>query len=241
MKSKLLLCLALVLCGGLMAAQQSNVASSDGRNWGETVGGFQMAISLDETNGIIHCWIRNATTNEMNYPSFDFGYDEFVKLEVQGATNWIGLKPFIFPGGGYSISPVPYEVENIKSGQIITNAVLDGGLNELKQTAVMVAYDDNPNPASLFQQMTNQIESRYALLTNLCRQDTFAFDFVIRNPFSDFTSQSPVKARVSQKFRVNGGKDEITLYSPVFDLPVFTFDSSLIETCIKQQHERIGK
>ena len=240
MNPKLLPCLALALSSGLFGcstASQTDVANADRYRWGDVVGGFQMATSLDKSNGIIHCWIRNATTRDIACPSFDFGYSEFTKLEVQDSTNWFGLKPFIFPGGEESISPVPYGVKNIKPGQIVTNAVLNEGLHGLIENAVLGAGDNT----NLMELMINKIKSRYALLTNLCSEDTFAFDFVIRNPLSDFKEQPPLKARVSQRFRVDGGKKEVTLYSPVFDLPVFAFDSSLFEACIKQQNERIAK
>jgi hypothetical protein len=75
--TKLILCLALVLSGGFLAcstiARESHVASTDQYLWGEAVGGFQMATSLDETNGILHCLIRNAATNAVAYNDFYFG------------------------------------------------------------------------------------------------------------------------------------------------------------------------
>ena len=123
MKSKIPLCLALVLSGGLLAcstiAGESHVGNTDEYQWGEAVDGFQMATSLDETNGILHCWIRNATTNEMDYPSSHFGYCEFTHLEVQAATNWVSIG---LPLGAHTIRGfLPYLVGRIKPGQIITN------------------------------------------------------------------------------------------------------------------------
>src|ERR1035437_11201199 len=115
---KIILYLARVLIGVLadysVTAAKIKPAAGNGFRWGDVVGGFQMATSLDESNGIVHCRIRNATTNEMDYPSFDFGYFEEIHLEVREATNWTKFQVAVFPPAvGYS-SAFPYFIKRSK-------------------------------------------------------------------------------------------------------------------------------
>jgi hypothetical protein len=124
MKSLMVLGLALAFSGGWFgcstAAQQPEMADTEKYHWGDAAGGFQLAAWSDETHGIIHCLIRNATTNQITYPSFDFGYMEFIQFEVQTATNWTNVGAIIFPRGNGASDAVPYLVKQIDPGQIVT-------------------------------------------------------------------------------------------------------------------------
>jgi hypothetical protein len=127
MSPKLILCLALVLSGGLLAcstiARESHVASTDQYLWGEAVGVFQMATSLDETNGILHCLIRNAATNAVAYNDFYFGYSAHIRLEIRQGPEWARVGAEVFPGGNVVKGAVPTntKVRWLQPGQIITN------------------------------------------------------------------------------------------------------------------------
>jgi len=67
-----------------------------------------MAVSVDRTNGIVHCWIRNATTNEIDYPSFEVRYWEFIRFEIQRSNYWTNLPTGVFPGMHLASSVCPY-------------------------------------------------------------------------------------------------------------------------------------
>jgi hypothetical protein len=129
MSSKLILCLALVLSsmmpGSFGVSLKANAADSTnttGPVWGEAVGGFQLAAVLDESNAVVHCWIRNATTNQVAFNDFYFGYVENVKFEICLGTNWTSLPSALLPatpwsGGGALGGKLLYA----QPGQMITH------------------------------------------------------------------------------------------------------------------------
>lgn len=236
MKPKLLLGLALVLSGGLpggfnMPSQASatDVTDTNGPIWGETVGGFQMVATLDETNGIIHCRIRNATTNEMDYPSSDFGYVEFVHLEIRESTSWIELAAGKFPGGG-AAGFLPYFTKKVKPLQIITTKSTPWPVQT--REAYLKMCGGNTNEALLTERLNKWLADRQAT----CQNDTFAFDLVGAIWPTNSLKQPSVKIRALQTFRANGGETDLVLYSPEF-----TLDGSLIQSYINQDNKLHGK
>ena len=62
--------LANLSLGALQMVAQVAETNTVACQWGEAVAGFQMAVSVDETNGIIHCFIRNATTKSTELSKF---------------------------------------------------------------------------------------------------------------------------------------------------------------------------
>lgn len=242
MKPKIILCLALILIGVLadysVTAAKIEPAAGNGFRWGDVVGGFQMATSLDESNGIVHCRIRNATTNEMDYPSFDFGYFENIRLEIRGATNWTNLQVAVFPPAvGYS-SAFPYFIKRIKPGQVVTDTFTRSRHTSwpvLEFKEYLTWSPGNTNEALLAESLNKRLAAREALLTKSCGEDTFALDLIWGKTLPDLPDGHSLEARVSQKFRVNR-ETMVTLYSPVF-----TLNGSLIQTYMRQNRELYGR
>jgi len=240
MKPKLFLGLVLMLSGGLLCgsgiAQPSALAG--GYDWGNTAGGFQMAVSLDQTNGIIHCWIRNATTNEMDYPSFDIGYFEDIRLEFQGATNWITIPTEVFPRAAGFSSACPNLVKRIGPQQIITdtytrNRYQPWPIQNLEE--YLKWTHGNTNEARLTEQLNQRYADREALLTKSCRDDTFALDLFRGRAWPDLPDQNLVTVRVSQTLHTKP-ESMVTLYSPVL-----TVEKSFLQACLRQNLVEEGR
>ena len=240
MKVILILSLALVFSGGLPVgsgiAQPSSLA--DGYDWGNTAGGFQMSVSLDQTNGIIHCRIRNATTNEMDYPSFDIGYFEDIRLEFQGATNWITIPTEVFPRAAGFSSACPNLVKRIGPQQIITdtytrNRYQPWPIQNLEE--YLKWTHGNTNEARLTEQLNQRYADREALLTKSCRDDTFALDLFRGRAWPDLPDQNLVTVRVSQTLHTKP-ESMVTLYSPVL-----TVEKSFLQACLRQNLVEEGR
>ena len=238
MKHKFTIYLALVLGSGLLGFSQIAGKATGSTNlpqshvslksdWGPASSGFQMAAVFDETNKIIYCWIRNATSYVCNYPSFDFGYPEYISLEVQVATNWINLRPWIFPKRDCIIVPPPYESKAVGPHKVISDvgSIVNSPLREPNsrdgsiRTAFLVCYTQPSDDAGVeFTNLVKAIDMRWAVMTNLCHDDTFSIDLAPPKPFETggLPDQSKIKVRVCQKFRINGGKQVDVLTSPEF-------------------------
>src|SRR5271170_1555604 len=111
MKPKLMLWLTLVWMGGscgiCMAAIVYPKAPDGGRqivseNIGTATNELQIAVSLDESNGVLHCCILNSGTNALAYNDFDVGNSENIGLEIRHGSNWLRASAMVFPmeGGG---------------------------------------------------------------------------------------------------------------------------------------------
>lgn len=243
MKFKIIAGRALVSVGFLsacfVAGAQSASANANEFRWGEVVGGFQIGTSLDESNGIIHCRIRNATTNELDYPSFDFGYFEVVHLEVREGTNWNKVRVAMFPWPTGASSAFPYFVKSSRPGQVITET---NGRDRYRPWPVLTHEDylkfahGDTNEALLTEQLNHRLAARESLLAGLCRGDTFDLDLVMDPVPPALADQNSVEARVSQEFRPKREGEMATLYSPSF-----TLSRSLIQAYIKQSHELNGR
>jgi hypothetical protein len=229
MKPKLLLGLALVLGGGLFSdiatAQQSGVATADKWQWGEVVDGFQMGAILDVTNGLVRCRIRNATTNDLTIKLNDF---ERVP-QIQESTSWLGLAAYSYPqisASGIATRPII-----IKAGESVVNHFTATPVLTLERYLKICV--GNTNEAILMEQLNKW----YADRREICRADTFAFDLVEANWPTNQFAQTSIKLRVVQYFRgPYAGEAYRILYSPVFSL-----DSSLIQSYINQNNKMHGK
>jgi hypothetical protein len=221
MKLKFLLCLSLILSVGLLGCS----TLKNGYAWGKVADGFQMTAILDKSNGLVHCQIRNATTNEMDYPSFDFGYVEFVHLQVQELTNWVNLPAVKLPLQGYSGGD-PYFTKKFKPRQIAKGSDL-GSSREwpvLPFAEYLKISKGNTNEALLVERLNKWMAYRQAL----CANDTFAFDLVEMNWPTNIFQYTPIKMRAAQYFRTRhfGDTDQI-IYSQEFTLDVSTIRSYL--------------
>ncbi len=200
-----------------------------------------MSASLDVTNGIIHCWIRNATTNEMDYQGGGIGYFELIDLEIMGATNRTKFQAKVFPrdfSGYWGGIPIGY-VRRIQPGQIITDTYVRSSYRPgpvLTHEDYLKLTAGNTNEALLTEQYNRRMASREALLATLCSNDTFALDLVADN-MSDLKGKDSLEVKVTQKiFLVPDNRQTVTVSSQPF-----TLDGSLIEACIERNRELLGK
>ena len=231
MKTKIFLCLALV-----WSVYTAALADTNTLQWGEMAGGFEMAADLDETNGIIHCYIRNATTNEMSYPSFDFGYFENISLQIRGATNWINPENFgiaVLPRSMGFSSACPNFVGRIPPGQVVTVTYTRSRARrwpvQTHEWYIQWAKG-NTNEALLDEKLNRWYASRDALEAATGRDDTFAIDLFELNELASLPQGHSLEARVSQSFRTRLVRGRIaTVYSPVFIL-----SSSLLQSCVRE-------
>ena len=222
-------------------AGQPDVTNDNTLQWGEIVGGFEMATALDETNGIIHCYIRNATTNEIDYPSFDFGYFEYIHLEIRGATNWIRVGKYglpLFPRSfGYS-SACPYFVKRIPPGRVVTNTYTGSRFHPWPEHTFedyLKQAKGNTNEALLTQKLNQWYISRETLEAAACSNYTFAIDLFESDEMASLPQGDSLEARVSQSFLTNRAAQRmVTLYSPSFML-----SSSLLQSCAKENYPLI--
>jgi hypothetical protein len=194
------------------------LANTDEYNWGETVGGFQMATSVDESNAVIHCWIRNGLTNAITYNDFVFGYGENIGLEIRQGTEWSGVMADIFPGDftARGASPTDEKVRWLQPGQIVTNTW------ERRDTMERMPY-----------QKDNGIYyMRRTFLAGISVGDTFVLDLaqarLSTNGFQSGNKLQPgiYEVRVRQDFYSASPNDrypyihgpKLTLYSQIFAL-----------------------
>jgi len=172
-------------------------------HWGEVNNGFQMATALDESNGLIHCWIRNATTNELNYCSFDIGYREFVTLEIHGPTNWIKTKWFgtvVFPRSDTASDACPCFPKKIGPSQIIPDMRNKNYRPWPIQPFAFYLADEqgNTNEALKVMKLNQWYASRDGVWSTTGQGNTYAIDlFEMSQAFSMLQTKS-VEVRVSQ-------------------------------------------
>lgn len=179
----------------------AGIPRTNALHWSESVGGLQLAVLADATNSLVHCWIRNGTTNPVEYNDFYPGYFEDVRLEIQEGTNWLSLPPGTFPGfGNYSSAgPVAGKIERLEAGQIATNT-----------------YSKRRYPAS----QRDLATQREKLLAEAIRGDTFAVDLLATPWPTGVLDRGSLQARITQSIGI-GSKDNpqmVTLSSPAFSL-----------------------
>jgi len=200
--------------------------------------GFQMEAQLDETNGVVHCRIRNATTNTAVYSSFDFGYFEYIHLEIRSETNWTKLCINVFPpAAGYSGGGLRL-LKHIERGQVVTNTHTRGGFRPwpvLQREEYLKWSQGDTNQALLTESLNRRAAAREALLINSCAGDTFALDLIGDIEWPDLPKPEFVEARVSQMFSTSKGTT-VTLYSPVF-----TLNASQLKTYSQQRRTLLGR
>lgn len=108
----------------LLTLNLARADSSDATNtikWGEVCGGFQLGIELEETAGAVHCWLRNATTSELEVNTCALGRWDSVRLLVQSDN---GMRPLArtasdFIRGVEGIGPSAYPNTNFGANLIV--------------------------------------------------------------------------------------------------------------------------
>jgi hypothetical protein len=186
-------------------------------DWGEPVNGLEMAASVDKSIEVIHCWVRNGTTNRVDYNSFWFGYFESVEFEIREGTNWLPIKSAMFPGVTFpgpgfisSAGPTGGDVRSLQPGQVIT----DTWSRRLSQEI----YQRGPN-------QTLSISPRDQLLWKVSQRDTFAVDLLAVRWPADALQRPSLTVRICQSFCPAKEPKMGTIYSPVFVL-----DDSMLES-----------
>jgi hypothetical protein len=194
--------------------------------WGENVEGFQMAATLDASNSVLHCWIRNAGATAIVYNDFEFGYCENIALEIHQGATWTPIYSEIFPGGNGARGAVPTDtkIRWMEPSQIMTNTwewrdtlSREAGYEEMMK---MSHGDTNLDTWEEWD------DARQTSLMTLCKGDTFALDLIHTSWPTNALAAESLEVRVKQNFHlaspderypyVHG--DELTLYSPVVTL-----------------------
>ena len=190
-----------------------------------------MAASLDASNGIVHCRIRNATTDEMDYPSFDFGYMENISLEVHETTNWIKLGATVLPRCIGAFSGYPYIPKRIKPEQIVTDTYVRSRAEPWpvqKFEFYLKWANGNTNEAFLSEKLNRWYADRETLAATMARNDTFVIDLFEMEGLLSLPRTNSLESRVSQSFSIRR-EGLATLYSPIF-----TLSNSLLQSCAKE-------
>jgi hypothetical protein len=216
MKLKILLCLAFGLSGSLFGcsttiSQQSGLKDTVGPHWGVAVGGFQMAASVDASNTVIHCWIRNGLSKAITYNDFFFGYGEDVGVQIRQGTEWVFVNAIVFPGGNGARGAIPpgAKVRWLQPEQIVTNT-----------------WNRRDTIARLPYRKGDGNYMRKASLADISAGDTFILDLADSGWSTKKIQPGIYEARVRQDFYSASPHDpypyihgpKLTLYSPVFTL-----------------------
>lgn len=194
------------------------VANMDAIPWGGVAGSLQMASAVDQANGVIHCWVRNGETNEVSYNDFDFGYWDFVGLEIRQGTNWVNI-PRTAPGIACGGCHAAGKIKGLKPKQVIT------GTNWLR-------YEPKPEGAGVTLS-ADRWGWKSRPPASFFNDDTFALDLTrFRLPPNSEPGRF-LEARVRQTLHpVSADAKEVTLYSPVF-----TLDGSTIQFLDSKSHD----
>ena len=183
--------------------------------WGESVNGLQMACSLDASNGVLHCSVRNAGIKAIAYNDFIFGYFAYVSLEIREATGWKRVVSDNLPEGHGIFATIAADTKArwLPPGEIITNTWV--WRDQLQ------ALNIGPGP-------------RQAFLFRISGRDTFVMDLEDARWMwpNTILQQGSVEARVRQTFRSASPDDPSPyMHGPDLDLysGVFTMDCGMLQ------------
>jgi hypothetical protein len=183
--------------------------------WGESVDDLQMACSVDASNGVLHCSVRNAGTNAIAYNDFVFGYVFYVSIEIREATGWKRVVSDNLPEGHGIFATIAADTKArwLQPGEIITNTWVRRDLLRVLQFG--------PGP-------------RQAFLCEISGRDTFVMDLEEARWMWPKTilQQRSVEARVRQIFRSASPDDPSPyMHGPDLDLysGVFTMDCGMLQ------------
>lgn len=245
MSRRIAICLGLLLGGALVilfapSSPRENSVIGEFHS-GDIAGGFQMAIGLDEANGVLHCRIKNASGKRMEYSSFAFGYFENVGLDIQGSTNVLGGG--VFPRANGYWGAEPYLPLKIDADGTITNTHWKKQYDpqpvcSLWQYLKWSRF--NPGVAIAWEQFARRLVNRRTLLWKACQDDTYVLDLTQVAWPTNLLSQGTLQIKISQRFvtRERGGgfggiNSNAVLYSPVF-----TVDSARVRSWIEHSPYR---
>jgi hypothetical protein len=214
---------AAVLLAGLFPGlgAPENSTNTTAREWGETIGGFQMASSVDESNGLIHCWVRNNGTHEVVFMATQIGHWGSADLEIQEGTNWVGL----LWSQSWSLIDLSWAsviTNRLQPRQIITNATGMSYAHKIGRLGV-----DLPMPVS-----HGTIQINGGSFESPKPGDTFTLELMAFDWPAHVLQPRLLKARVCQKVStpVTGARPY------VLQSRIFTLDSSVIKSLIDREH-----
>ena len=94
--------------------------------WGKVSRGFQLGVELEETAGVIHCWLRNATTNNLEINSCALGRWDSLQLLIRSSNTMAILPRTTSARRGYEgIGPSAYATLSFSPS--LTLAPIKGG------------------------------------------------------------------------------------------------------------------
>ena len=225
----------------LSFAGRANIGgvNTNNRVWGKSAGDFQMTASLDGSNGVLHCWVRNSGTNDIAYNDFEFGYTENVRLEIHQGAKWIRVYSEIVPWAGNIVTGVIHlDTKVVQPGQIITNTwewrdtlSREPALARRKKyehDELVRACHGNTN----FVARAEQVFAQQASLSGVCQGDTFALDLINTRWPTNMLHRGSFEMRVRQDLPYPFIRGKLAaLYSPVI-----TVNSFVIQQFLKRRH-----
>jgi hypothetical protein len=181
----------------------ANASAADEFHWGEAVNGLELGVSLDASNNVLHCQVRNATNEDVAYNDYYFGRGTCLKMEVREGTNWVEFKDF-----GMALVPGP--------GPESCAAGATGKTRLLQPGEVLTNTQQRLNSFPLYRP-----SERDQWLSKHAQEDTFLINLAGSRWPKDMSDISAHEFRIGQSF---GVADKMfspltTAYSPPFSLP----------------------
>jgi hypothetical protein len=197
----------------LPIASDADQSNSDPK-WGDAVGGFQMSVSLDSGNALLHCHVRNAEKQMNSYNDFEMGYCENITLEIKTGSGWAPIDGSIFP-----------PIANIRRGAVPTDSKVR---NVLPGAIITETWNKN-------QLREQQKKPAVREIWSVFDDDTFTID-LLHLTLAETSQEKNFEVRVRLNFHAASPDDkypyihgaELQLYSPAFPLsaevlPSFSF------------------
>lgn len=207
--------------------------------WGKSAEDFQMTASLDESNGVLHCWIRNSGTNAIAYNDFEFGYTENVRLEIHQGGKWMPIYSEIVPFHG-ATGVIYGHIKTLQPGQVITNTwewrdtltreLARARRKEYVHDELVKAFHGDTNMVT----QAERVSARQTSLSGACQGDTFALDLINTEWPTNMPDTGSIEVRVRQDCHPDKRYDffhPLHLYSPVI-----TLNSFVIKQFLNRRH-----
>ena len=82
--------------------------------WGVPQEGLQLGVEPEEQSGVVSCYIRNATTNVVEYNDYYLGHGELASVEILQGEFWLRLSKRQADQIFYSAGPSPRYNRSVK-------------------------------------------------------------------------------------------------------------------------------
>jgi hypothetical protein len=105
MKAGFLVCAAIV--AGMTSLAASTETGTNHLEWGSLTNGLQMGSRVEESSGLVQCWVRNGKTNEIWYNDYYLGIWGLTSLEIFDGGEWKCLRWPTIAGPLLSAGPSP--------------------------------------------------------------------------------------------------------------------------------------